>query len=327
MDTTITEHQRWKEHEIEARGNGQTLLEWFLATYPNIRRGLIDKHIKKRFIRVNRLKTTLNYRLTRGDVIRIHPVIFDESIRSATEPKTTRRPMTRQEEQNIRDLVIYMDDDMIAINKPAGLAVQGGSNIKRSVDDVLDALGFGTKERPRLVHRLDKDTSGVLLLARTKVSAARLTKLFRDKGLIKVYWAVVVGKPAQNQGMISIPLAKSLAPHRELVQPATSEDEGQTAQTNFELLDHASKLSWLALNPITGRTHQLRVHCAASGFPILGDGKYGGKKSFVTGLSNKLHLHAHTVYIPNYLGNKPLEISAPLPHHMEKTFHTLGFEL
>ena len=221
--------------------------------------------------------------------------------------------------------VLYKDDDVIVLDKPAGLAVQGGTGTKRHLDAMLDALRFGA-DRPRLVHRLDRDTSGVLLLARTANAAAKLTAAFRSRAARKIYWAAVAGVPHPAEGRIDLPLAKAGGPKGERV--AADEEEGQRAVTRYRVADRAGKrAAWLVLEPETGRTHQLRVHAEAMGTPILGDGKYGGRDAFLKGgsVSPKLHLHARAIRLPHPRGGQ-IEVAARLPPHMAETWRFFGFD-
>jgi 23S rRNA pseudouridine955/2504/2580 synthase len=221
--------------------------------------------------------------------------------------------------------ILHRDDAVIVLDKPPGLAVQGGTATERHIDGLLDGLRFGNSERPRLVHRLDKETSGVLVVARTAAAAAFLTRAFREKTTRKTYWAVVVGRPKINQGRIDLALAKLPGHTGERVRPDA--DEGRRAVTYYGVIDSAgTQVSWLALMPITGRTHQLRAHCAAIGTPILGDAKYGETAAHLAGIpgSRKLHLHARSLAIPHPLGGR-LEVTAPLPPHMRRTWEFLGF--
>jgi 23S rRNA pseudouridine955/2504/2580 synthase len=229
----------------------------------------------------------------------------------------------------LRDAVLYRDDRAIVLNKPAGLAVQGGTNTERHVDALLDGLRFDSSERPRLVHRLDRDTSGVLLIARNAAAASFFTRAFRDKTTRKVYWAIVVGRPKLAQGRIDLGLAKGGGPNgpkgRERVHP--DPEQGKSAITYYRVLDHAGgRASWLALLPVTGRTHQLRAHCVALGTPILGDGKYGGTAAQLPGgaAAHRLHLHARSLAIPHPDGGT-LRVTAPLPPHMQRMWEFFGF--
>jgi 23S rRNA pseudouridine955/2504/2580 synthase len=225
----------------------------------------------------------------------------------------------------LRDAVLYRDDWAIVVNKPAGLAVQGGTNTERHVDAMLDGLRFHSKELPRLVHRLDKDTSGVLLIARNAAAATFFTRAFRDKTTRKIYWAITVGLPEIRQGRIDLALSKSGGAGRERVH---ADEEGKNAVTYYTVVDQAgTRASWLALLPVTGRTHQLRAHCAALGTPILGDGKYGGSGAQLGGgaAEHRLHLHARSLAIPHPQGGT-LSVTAPLPPHMRRMWEFFGFE-
>jgi 23S rRNA pseudouridine955/2504/2580 synthase len=230
-------------------------------------------------------------------------------------------------ERDIRVLhaaVLYKDADVLAINKPAGLAVQGGTGLERHLDAMLDALRFEAAERPRLVHRLDRDTSGVLLLGRSARATAELAEAFRRKDCQKVYWAVVAGVPKPASGRIDLALSKLPGRAGERMAP---DEEGKAAVTEYRVLDHAGKqAAWLELRPLTGRTHQLRAHCAALGTPILGDRKYGGQAATLPGgdIARRLHLHAHSIALPRGNG-QTLRVSAPPPPHLTATLDFLGF--
>jgi 23S rRNA pseudouridine955/2504/2580 synthase len=224
-------------------------------------------------------------------------------------------------------LVIYRDDDVIALNKPAGLAVQGGTKTTRHLDAMLDALRFGSKERPRLVHRLDRDTSGVLLLARSARVAAKLGKTFQGRDVRKMYWALVAGVPEVSRGRIDLPVAKRLGRRGERM--TADAQEGKRAVTLYSVIETAAKkASWLALWPLTGRTHQLRVHCAAMGHPIIGDAKYGGKSAFLAaeGVARRLHLHARALCLPHPSGKGEIRVVADLPGHMAESWDLFGFD-
>jgi 23S rRNA pseudouridine955/2504/2580 synthase len=225
----------------------------------------------------------------------------------------------------LRDAVLHRDDAVIVLNKPPGLAVQGGSGTERHLDGLLDALRFGSDVRPRLVHRLDKDTSGVLVIARTAAAAAFLTRAFREKTTRKIYWAIVVGLPKLRQGRIDLALAK--LPGREGERVRADAEEGKRAITYYHVVESVgSQASWLALLPVTGRTHQLRAHCAALGTPILGDAKYGSAAAHLAGVPGmkRVHLHARSLSIPHPLGST-LRVTAPLPRHMRQSWEFFGF--
>ncbi|MCW5700518.1 MAG: RluA family pseudouridine synthase, partial [Rhodospirillales bacterium] len=258
-------------------------------------------------------------RLQSGQQVRVPPI--DES----SPKRSERKPVIKAEDAGmLRDRVLYRDEHLIVLDKPAGLAVQGGTRTDRHLDAMLEALCFGG-ERPRLVHRLDKDTSGVLVLARTAAAAAALAKGFRSHAAHKRYWAVVVGIPKVAEGRIDLPLAKHPGQRGERIQ--VDADEGRRAVTDYRVVERAGgRAAWLELEPLTGRTHQLRVHCAAMDTPILGDGKYGGAAAFPgrqwTG--TRLHLHARALAIPHPAGGL-FEIEAPLPEDMRATWRFFGF--
>jgi 23S rRNA pseudouridine955/2504/2580 synthase len=214
---------------------------------------------------------------------------------------------------------------VIALDKPAGLAVQGGTGTTRHLDGMLDALAYDG-ERPRLVHRLDRDTSGVLLLARTLEAARRLGEAFRGKAARKYYWAVTVGVPEEPRGRIDAALAKLPGPSGERVE--IDEDDGRPAATLYAVVDHAAnKAAWVALWPLSGRTHQLRAHMNAIETPILGDRKYGGEAAQMAGegIGPGLHLHARRILLPHPSGRGRIDVTAPLPPHMRETWRFFGF--
>jgi 23S rRNA pseudouridine955/2504/2580 synthase len=291
---------------------------WFRRHYPGLAHGRLEKLLRTGQVRVDGKKAKSGDRVSPGMAIRVPPL--SEPAQFPEGPARVRP----QDEALLRSLVIHRDELAIVLNKPPGLAVQGGSGTTRHVDGLLDALRFGHAERPRLVHRLDKDTSGVLLIARTAASAAFFTRAFRDKTTRKIYWAIVAGLPNPRQGKIDLSLAKGAGKGGERVRP---DDDGKDAVTYYRVIDAAGdKASWLALLPLTGRTHQLRAHCAAIGTPILGDGKYGGAAAHIPGgaAEHRLHLHARSLAIPHPAGFT-LEITAPLPAHMRRMWDFLGF--
>ena len=302
---------------------GLRLDRWFQRHFPELGHGALQKLLRTGQVRVDGRRVEGKDRLEAGQTIRLPP-----GVTSAPPPKPREIPtVSDRDAQEIRGLVIHKDDQVIVLNKPPGLAVQGGTGTERHVDGMLDALRFGYEERPRLVHRLDKDTSGLLLIARTGLAARRLGESFRDRETEKLYWAVVVGVPPRPDGAIDLPLAKRPgARDRELMQ--VDHDNGQKALTHFRVLDRAGKrAALLALWPRTGRTHQLRVHCAAMGCPILGDGKYGGEEALLAPVADarRLHLHARRLVLPHPSGKGELAIDAQPPPHFRRTVEAFGF--
>ena len=295
---------------------------WFRRHYPWLTQGVLQKLCRTGQIRVDGKRAESNTRLAPGQTIRVPPLPENDSL-----PKD-KPEISANDAKDLQRLVVYQDDAILALNKPHGLPVQGGPGITRHVDGMLDALRFGYEDRPRLVHRLDRDTSGLLLLARTPGAAAKLAAGFRGRNIEKTYWAVVVGLPDPASGKIDRPVARIGAGGRgERTSIATLGDPNAShAITTYETLDVVGKrFAWLAMSPQTGRTHQLRVHAASMGTPILGDGKYGVEKSHVEGYNPELHLHARRLRFPHPSGAM-LTLEADLPPHMRETFSALGFE-
>ena len=304
---------------------GLRLDRWFQRHFPELGHGALQKLLRTGQVRVDGKRVEGKDRVEPGQTVRLPP-----GVTAAPPPKPREIPtLSDRDAAEIRSLVIHKDDQVIVLNKPPGLAVQGGTGTERHVDGMLDALRFGFDERPRLVHRLDKDTSGLLLIARTGQAAKRLGESFRDRETEKLYWAVVVGVPPKAEGAIDLPLAKRPgARDRELMQ--VDHENGQKALTHFRVLDRAARrAALLALWPRTGRTHQLRVHCAAMGCPILGDGKYGGEEALLATVADarRLHLHARRLALPHPSGKGELVIDAQLPPHFRRTVEAFGFSL
>jgi 23S rRNA pseudouridine955/2504/2580 synthase len=309
---------------VQPEDGAGRLDRWFRRHYPGLGHGRLEKLLRTGQVRVDGKRACAGDAVAPGQAIRVPPLPEAPPAGPLAGPPRVRA----QDAALLRDAVIYRDDWAIVINKPPGLAVQGGSGTLRHVDALLDALRFDSEERPRLVHRLDKDTSGVLLIARHAAAAAFFTRAFRDKTTKKIYWAIVVGLPELSQGRIDLALAKGGGKGRERVSAVVDADAtGKSAVTYYRVIDHAGeRASWLALLPVTGRTHQLRAHCAAVGTPILGDGKYGGAAAHLAGVpgARRLHLHARGLSIPHPLGGT-LEVTAPLPPHMRQTWAFFGF--
>ncbi|GAC1341493.1 MAG: RluA family pseudouridine synthase [Acetobacteraceae bacterium] len=299
---------------------------WFRRHFPNVTQGAIQKLLRTGQIRVDGKRADAALRLAPGQAVRVPPLpeAPPPIARPALDPALTRE---------LRGMVLYQDDQVMVLDKPHGLAVQGGPGITRHLDGMLDGLRLDSPHRPRLVHRLDRDTSGVLVLARTPGVAAKLAAAFRGRDVKKTYWAIVAGRPVPVEGRIDLPLLRYSGARGERSVPAArADEEAQRAVTDYVTLDHAGqRLAWLELSPITGRTHQLRVHCVALGTPIVGDLKYhepdqnGAGSAEVEGLSAKLHLHARALDLPHPAGGR-LVVEADLPPHMRETFKTIGFE-
>jgi 23S rRNA pseudouridine955/2504/2580 synthase len=262
-------------------------------------------------------------RVEAGQEIRVPPL--ESAPARSARPQPRRDPLTADEEQFVREMVIYEDPDAFVLNKPPGLATQGGTKTHQHLDRLLDGLA-GESGRPKLVHRLDKDTSGALLVARSARSAGHFAKAFSGRTARKVYWAIIVGDLGTDEGMIDLPLAKQPGTGGEKM--CVDRENGLPAKTRWRVIDRAgNRAAWVELQPLTGRTHQLRAHMAALGHPIVGDAKYGGAEAFLTGgISRKLHLHARRIRIDAPDGGA-IDVSAELAPHFAESLATLGFEV
>jgi len=309
------------EDEAEIR-----LDRWFRRHFPGLPQSAIQKLCRGGQVRVDGHRADAATRLMVGQAVRVPPLPL---ALPAPKPAAEIDPGLAKDLQR---LILYRDEHLMVLNKPHGLPVQGGPGITCQLDASLDALRFGSEHRPRLVHRLDKDTSGVLVLARTPGSAAKLAAAFRGRSVEKTYWAVTARRPIPPEGRIDLPLRRITAAGGQRTAPAERDDkDAARAITDYRTLDHAGqKLAWLQLRPLTGRTHQLRVHCVAIGAPILGDVTYARPdqnnafSATVAGLSEALHLHARALLLPHPAGGSLL-VEAGLPPHMAETFRTLGF--
>ncbi|WP_424814126.1 RluA family pseudouridine synthase [Roseococcus sp. YIM B11640] len=293
---------------------------WLKRRFPALTQGALQKMLRTGQIRVDGKRAEANTRLAAGAELRVPPMPTEQA------PKAEPKAIPEAHAEEIRSRVLFRDQSVIVIDKPPGLAVQGGSGITKHLDGLLDALAYDG-ERPRLVHRLDRDTSGVLVLARSAPAAAHLAKAFRGRDMEKTYWAIVVGEPEHRSGRISMLLARENGPRGERTVPAAPGGEGARSVTDYTTLDVAKRrAAFLEMHPHTGRTHQLRVHCAEGlRCPILGDGKYGGEAAHLEGLSGSLHLHARSLRLPHPEGGT-LEVSAAPPPHFETTMRFFGFD-
>ena len=297
---------------------------WFRRHFPALTQGAIQKLCRTGQVRVDGHRVGADARLAPGQSVRVPPIA---SAPQAAPPPTLDAQVLRE----VEAMVLYRDDHLIVLNKPQGLPTQGGPGIRRHLDGMLAVLRDERGERPRLVHRLDRETAGVLVVARLPGIAAKLAAAFRSRAVEKTYWAVVAGRPVPVEGRIESDLVRVDGFRGERAAVAGPYDT-ETAQaiTDYRTLDHAArKLAWLELRPLTGRTHQLRVQCAALGAPILGDTPYGTERdgrnsALVEGLGDTLHLLARRIVLPHPAGGT-LAVEAPLPAHMQTTFAALGF--
>jgi 23S rRNA pseudouridine955/2504/2580 synthase len=306
---------------------GLRLDRFFTARFPGIAFSHVQRIVRKGEVRVDGKRAETSTRLDEGQTVRVPPLKIDATPRAEMSDRRT-----QETRDFLKSITLYEDKDVLVLNKPFGLAVQGGSGTTRHVDGMLDALTGDDGQKPRLVHRIDKDTAGCLLIAKTRFAASALTKSFRSRSARKVYWALVAGVPRTKQGRISTFLARDedergdskmrLARH--------GEKDAQHSVTYYATVEtSARKLAWLSLKPVTGRTHQLRVHCAEIGHPIIGDPKYFNAENWELpgGLQNRLHLLARRIAIPHPRDEtRMIDVSAPLPPHMLQTWNLLGLD-
>ena len=315
--------------KVEADEAGLRLDRWFKLHYPGLGFGHLQKLLRSGQVRVDGGRAKSDTRIAPGQMIRVPPIDADPA-RAKVGPLTMGTMRNREDGDVLRQMLIYEDEKVLVFNKPAGLAVQGGSGVSRHVDDMLEAWRNKKGEKPRLVHRLDRDTSGVLVVARTRSAAVALTKAFRERDTKKTYWALVKGVPSPKEGRISTYLVKEQTEDGDRMRIAKHGDEGADhAVSNYRQIDQVGQqFAWIEMEPYTGRTHQLRVHAAHIGHPILGDPKYFDHDTnweFPGGVQKRLHLHARRIIIPNPSGGV-IDQTAPLPPHMVQTWNLFGFD-
>jgi 23S rRNA pseudouridine955/2504/2580 synthase len=309
-----------RQFTVAADDDGIRLDRWFKRHLPQIGFATVSRWARTGQVRIDGKRAGPEDRVTAGQVVRVPP-----GGELTGKPKAKRRPPTAEQLAAAEAMLIHRSDAALVLNKPPGLATQGGTGTHLHVDGLLDAFADEDEPRPRLVHRLDKDTSGVLLVARTPGSAAFFSRRFSGRSAKKIYWALVVGVPEVAHGTIDAPLAKQPGTGGEKMHVDT--ENGQPARTRYRVVDRAgNRAAWVELQPLTGRTHQLRVHLAAMGHPIVGDGKYGGQEAFLTGsISRKMHLHARRLII-DHPGGSTLDVTAELPEHFAASMDQLGFD-
>ncbi len=310
-------------HKVQPFEDGWRIDKWFKKKFPELSFGRLSKLMRTGQVRADGKRIKAGFRVVEGMEIRVPPIGDNPN---AGKPRILKPQKKHSDEDSrlMRDMVIYQDNSVIVLNKPPGLAVQGGSKTMRHIDGLLDCLQGDNPERPKLVHRLDKDTSGVLVIARSSAAAKSLTESFRNRRTSKIYWALVVGRPERTEGTVNAPLDKEPGTRGERMMVA---DKCKKAVTDFYVMDSALRsTSWVAFKPVTGRTHQIRVHATVLDTPIVGDGKYGGKTAFLDGaVSKKLHLHARSIEI-NHPDGGLLDVTADLPRHMKESWDMFGFD-
>jgi 23S rRNA pseudouridine955/2504/2580 synthase len=317
---------------VRADDAGVRLDRWLKSHFPSLPHGLMQKLLRTGQIRVNGGRVKADTRLDAGDEVKIRRLADFEPQRGEGAARPSLVPpmgVSKADRNFIESLILFEDAELMVLNKPYGIAVQGGTKTKRHIDGMLAGMEDRFGGRPRLVHRLDRDTSGVLLVAKTRAAASSLGRLFQTRSVQKIYWALVKGVPKPPQGKIDAALVKASGPEGDRVRKAMAgeQDLAQSAVTHYSVIDRVStKFAWVSLKPVTGRQHQLRAHMAIIGTPIVGDQKYDGDKDLpVEGLEPKLHLHARRLIVPRGKG-APLDVTAPLPEHMLKGWALLGLD-
>ncbi|MEN3350114.1 MAG: rRNA pseudouridine synthase [Bradyrhizobium sp.] len=309
---------------VTADENNMRVDRFLEARFPGLSFSHIQRIVRKGELRVNGKRADSKDRLEEGQSVRIPPLRLDtpKTVGALSEAETKTL-------QALKEMTLYEDDDVLVLNKPVGLAVQGGSGMTRHVDQMLEVMRDAKGQKPRLVHRIDRETSGCLLIAKTRFAASFLTGAFRQRSARKIYWALVAGVPKPKQGRISTYLAKEESEEDTIMRIAAHGDEGAShAVTYYAVVEtSATKLAWVSLKPVTGRTHQLRAHMAHIDHAIVGDPKYFNKENWQLpgGLQNRLHLLARRIVIPHPRGGM-IDATAPLPPHMQQSWNLLGLE-
>jgi 23S rRNA pseudouridine955/2504/2580 synthase len=308
--------------EVTRDEDGMRLDRWFKTHYTDLPHSRLEKLLRTGQVRVDGARAKASTRLAAGQTVRVPPL-------PDTAPAPLKPGMSKAERDFLASITLYEDDDLMVLNKPPGLAVQGGTKTAHHLDRLLDALGDGPETRPRLVHRLDRDTSGVLVVAKRRAVAAKLGRAFQTRSVRKIYWALVKGVPKPPQGKVEAALVKAAGPQGDRVRKARpgEQDRAQSAVTHYAVVDRAAQAaSFVSLKPVTGRQHQLRAHMAILGHPILGDEKYQGDRDLPPGIESKLHLHARRISFPHPCGEGVVDVTAPLPPHMVRAIAAFGFE-
>ncbi|MEL6297107.1 MAG: RluA family pseudouridine synthase [Pseudomonadota bacterium] len=313
--------------------DGLRLDRWFRQHFPHVTNGHLQKLLRKGQVRVDAKRAAANQRVEAGNEVRVPPAVRNPETSAQAGKRPTPKPplgVSKADRALIDGLVLFEDDDVLVLNKPQGLAVQGGSGTRRHIDGMLMGMSDRFGDRPRLVHRLDRDTTGVLLVAKSRKAAAALGAVFQSRAAAKTYWALVTGVPRPAQGEVAAALVKAAGPEGDRVRKARpgEQDRAMHATTHYAVIERAgTKTAWVSLKPTTGRQHQLRAHMAILGHPIVGDPKYdGGMDLPAENMPAKLHLHARRLVIPHPSGQGTIDVSAPLPPHMRESFALLGLD-
>ena len=308
--------------DVSKAEDGMRLDRWFKTHYASLPHSRLEKLLRTGQVRVDGARAKSSTRLVEGQKVRVPP------LPDTAPPPSPRHRLSKADRDFLSASTLYEDDDLLILNKPPGIAVQGGTKTPHHIDRLLEGLGDGPETRPRLVHRLDRDTSGVLVVAKRRAVAAKLGRAFQTRSVRKIYWALVHGVPKPPQGKIEAALVKAAGPDGDRVRKARpgEQDVAQSAVTHYAVVDRAGQaVSFVSLKPVTGRQHQLRAHMAIIGHPILGDTKYPSGAELAEGVENKLHLHARRISFPHPSGEGVVDVTAPLPEHMRQSFALFDF--
>ncbi len=303
---------------------------WFRVHFPEVGYTYLQKLLRSGQVRVDKKRAQANDRLSAGAEIRV-PAIVRQPKTPTVSGLRAAQGVSKGDRDAIEKMILFEDEHVLVLNKPFGLAVQGGTGTKKHIDGMLEGMAdrFGG-ERPRLVHRLDRDTTGVLLVAKTRAAAAKLGRIFQTRSAAKTYWALVKGVPKPPQGKVEAPLVKAAGPDGDRVRKARpgEQEKAMHATTHYSVVDRAAhKAAWVSLKPVTGRQHQLRAHMHLIGHPIVGDNKYEGDVNMpAENIDKKLHLHARRLVIGHPVTGDKIDVTAPLPPHMKASWELLGFE-
>jgi 23S rRNA pseudouridine955/2504/2580 synthase len=303
--------------------DGMRLDRWFKTHYAPLPHSRLEKLLRTGQVRVDGGRAKASTRLEAGQSVRVPP------LPDAPPPSAPKKGLSKANRAFLAAITLYEDDDLLVLNKPSGMAVQGGTKTVQHVDRLLEAMGDGPETRPRLVHRLDRDTSGVLVIAKRRSVAAKLGRAFQTRSVRKIYWALVRGVPKPPQGKVEAALVKAAGPEGDRVRKARpgEQDRAQSAVTHYAVIDRAGQaVSFVSLKPVTGRQHQIRAHMDILGHPILGDEKYKSGHDLPENVQNKLHLHARRISFPHPSGEGVVDVTAPLPEHMRQSFALFGFD-
>jgi 23S rRNA pseudouridine955/2504/2580 synthase len=312
---------------VAAGEAGLRLDRWFRVHFPDITYGYLQKLLRSGQVRVDSKRVHANMRLQAGQQVRV-----PQAARTPPTPKSSLHPplgLSKADRDFIERMILFEDEHVIVLNKPFGIAVQGGTGTRRHIDGLLAGMADRFGDRPRLVHRLDRDTTGVLLVAKHRDAAAKLGRIFQTRTAAKTYWALVKGVPKPPQGKVEAALVKAAGPDGDRVRKALAGEQAKAmhATTHYSVVDRvAHRAAWVSLKPVTGRQHQLRAHMALLGHPIVGDNKYAGETALAdSGIEAMLHLHARRLIIPHpVVGKATIDVTAPLPAHMQRTWELLG---